>query len=1107
MSDSVNRQGKLPTFVVDVPSSTDEFGAHAQLADVIARVIRNDHRIKTIGVLGGWGSGKSTVVSLVAKALATADRRKGIHSFTYDAWLHQSDPPRRAFLEALLSFLKGRAEFRDLEVSISAWRKKLQDWDSDTRKTTTTVTPTLTGIGKWYILMLALIPIGLKLIGEGSKDAPLSPLESVFAWSLSLAPLIAIVSIYIAWRPLAWPWTKRFWMEHRDPHKNESILSIVANKHVELKDELSSKSPEPTAIEFQDMFRDIMSKVQIGSRQLVVIVDNLDRLPADEALKFWATIRSFFLGASGDADRPDKSHLPTVVVPIDDKAFSRLYGNSETVNSSAMASQSDIITRSYIEKTFDLVFHVPPPVLSRWHLYLRQRLTQVFGDEMQGNWPHAIGTVYEDWLGRQKLQPAPRSINSFVNNIAVRWVQAAGENIHIGVLAYFVIEQDRIAQDIYAAVKEPNPLLESFDPDWTLSVAALHFGVRIEDANELFMEAPLRSAIASRDSSRFTELASVPGFDRYFFRVLDAAAQTDEPFSAYSAANLLRVIPDPSAGWVPAAWRKIRSIAISTMPTNPFGAGDSDGLQSMFDSCDQAEKKLFIRSFANSLQNLPNSIVELGKGEPFLEAARITIEQAGEALVDNFEIEISGGEGPYATVLQHHVADAVIKGLVPTGRDFQGLIPYLAAQFGEAMSGFATIKVAAAVAVHDKGDLDWDPLTSKAEEALKSGQLLRVSQGAAYFERLFPRVVSIQNRVGTLVSEGGVQGAFDTSWSGDSEESLASVSALILAGNGALQASAGTDWDAKLAQFSELPLLIDAALARMKRPISYAWLASRGQARKVELPLLRQLAARLIERDADIPEGAAGILSEVPAYMAIIPEALQSMFWGNASALPEFWQQLNDRPDGEAIPVLHALIDSEINKALLGKALKSRLHAAPVERWDAAIRSGEEPMALTDALKSLRNSTVTVGPNAYAQLRTLIGTLMETDDKHLRRRWFRVAARLTAAERKTLFTTLRDRLVTGAEVSNLPGLLTIGGAALINDGEFAKKAEPAVLHLTFPLLGSPEGRVWLLEQKDDVRGWLGAVTRETVDTFNSQLSRLAEQGESGASELAAEFNR
>ena len=52
----------MPNFIVDLPARTDQMAAHDRIAEAIARTVRA-RQVEIIGVLGDWGSGKSTVIS------------------------------------------------------------------------------------------------------------------------------------------------------------------------------------------------------------------------------------------------------------------------------------------------------------------------------------------------------------------------------------------------------------------------------------------------------------------------------------------------------------------------------------------------------------------------------------------------------------------------------------------------------------------------------------------------------------------------------------------------------------------------------------------------------------------------------------------------------------------------------------------------------------------------------------------------------------------------------------------------------------------------------------------------------------------------------------
>lgn len=91
----------------DSPAQTDAFGSHERLASAIAELISSDTGGKSIALTGSWGSGKSTVITLLKSKLEAYAR-----VFVFDAWAHEGDPLRRAFLERLIDFTESWAPNR-----------------------------------------------------------------------------------------------------------------------------------------------------------------------------------------------------------------------------------------------------------------------------------------------------------------------------------------------------------------------------------------------------------------------------------------------------------------------------------------------------------------------------------------------------------------------------------------------------------------------------------------------------------------------------------------------------------------------------------------------------------------------------------------------------------------------------------------------------------------------------------------------------------------------------------------------------------------------------------------------------------------------------------
>lgn len=100
----------LRNFVIDkernLMLSNDLLGTKCyvtQLVDTIQNI--PNKQSCTIGLYGGWGSGKSTIIE-TAKQQLESDLRKKYKVVVYDAWKYSGDSFRRTFLLHMQSALK-----------------------------------------------------------------------------------------------------------------------------------------------------------------------------------------------------------------------------------------------------------------------------------------------------------------------------------------------------------------------------------------------------------------------------------------------------------------------------------------------------------------------------------------------------------------------------------------------------------------------------------------------------------------------------------------------------------------------------------------------------------------------------------------------------------------------------------------------------------------------------------------------------------------------------------------------------------------------------------------------------------------------------------------
>ena len=149
-----NKEITYPRFLDNKPCGEDLFEgkSHKKISENIANIISKDS-VKTIGIDGGWGSGKSNMVNLIKSEL---DNKK-YHFFIYDAWGCQTDFQRRSILENLTGFLIDEKHILKKEK----WEGRLLQLLSRKRSINSKIVKELSAISKVGAILAILSPVFL----------------------------------------------------------------------------------------------------------------------------------------------------------------------------------------------------------------------------------------------------------------------------------------------------------------------------------------------------------------------------------------------------------------------------------------------------------------------------------------------------------------------------------------------------------------------------------------------------------------------------------------------------------------------------------------------------------------------------------------------------------------------------------------------------------------------------------------------------------------------------------------------------------------------------------------------------------------------------------
>lgn len=1095
-------------FIRDVAEPNDFFGTHAPVAEAIAEVIRTNEDIKVIGLLGPWGSGKSTVVKILKEQLNSQEKAFA-RVFTYDAWLHQSDPPRRSFLEALLHFL-----VEEKLTEEDDWSEKLDVLNRRVEDTVTTTTPRLTFPGTIMVLSLLLIPLGAKYANlEWYKAAFNNPVVGGAKWIFYLglacfmAPALIAGIFYMAWRPTRKVFSQKFWTRanltrHRKPHQDESILSFFMNRETKTNYNKIIKEPEPTAMEFQDAFREAMEIVAKSQSQLIIVVDNLDRLPETEAIAMWSTIRSFFLGGDKGFRSRKSRHEPVVILPIAEDAIQRIYGES-----------APGLAKSFMEKTFDLTFFVNRPVLTKWTDYLRHQMEHVFRSEMDISWPFITSRFYERYSATSGLSTiTPRGINTLVNSIATRWLQWKGA-IAFETIAYYCTFREAIERNIIAACASPLAPIGEYDPDWQNSIAAMYYGVQPQEASEVLLDQPLKKAILDGDASAFGSMATIPSVHLVLHRVIEGFNSEPhfDPKVLFNAATLMGEVDH--TGTLPEAtrqtWLLLRSAMARLSPLVAFPGNGASALLNLLKSAPAAKRASFLDLALTVLQDVTeegsNAVDFAELYVHFLEGAASVI--GGPDKLPN-QILVPGDSATFSDVASRCEGSPAISKRLRTAVTSLEITKFVSDIVNKPLPPSVGDGIVMALA-NSGQTIDWSKDIERISTVIRAPLTNTASLSTALLV-LGLHTAQVGNKSSTITGlSADLVNRLNEAYSQKQDLVIARSIVLLVYIGTPFTIPDANGWTNLLSDNSTLFDEIDRCLTLFSgnRLSPLTLLVS---AQKVS-PDLRDFASNVAVRRV----GARNIgprinvkdaIEHLAAYQELLPtDELKSSFIVQLSSYETFWDVLHSSPlDGNAARLYGALLSSEETTEKAGDDLQHRLQEEPSDTWETAIISGSKILGLATQLKQARSDSFEIG-QAFSVLDKTAPQMIDNGGVHIIRRWFSAVDLVGNDDRITLFKNLRDRVNSGIPSDILGELIFVGGEPLLVGGAFSERPDDSVRHVVLPLLADPENAVRLRSVKAIVGGWISNCADSTRKVVIKQLKSLSSSSSPVLTELGADL--
>lgn len=537
-------------FLSDDPSAEDFFGSRKPIADALVDIITQTPGGKTIGLAGPWGSGKSSLIRLVESKLAAASAGgRDFEVFTFDAWAHEGDPLRRVFLERLERRLTNLGWVVDAKISDALeCRTTLAVKEEGVR---------LSRAGGYFAVALVVSAAYLGFLGvAGSLLNDAFVLYSAIA-AASLVPVVLLLAYLQDGEKPREGATEDYAQE--EPRKaGKDLFGLLLNKPTTVATTETRTTPDPTSVDFEQLFHDLLTKALADeSRSLVLVVDNLDRIEPDDALSVWSTMRTFFESEERSDGRGYLRRL-WLVVPFARRSMNNLLGGSRT---SAPAA---------LEKVFDFVLEVPPPISSGWRKYFLDQLSKALPEHAESPDLHTIFRLYQLFQEEDQWASTPRAAKRFANKLVAThhiWVH----RIPLVLQALYVLLDGKPVD-----FADPEALSQAVrylvGDDWQAQLAALTYGLEPAEALQVVVEPRIAEALERGDAVALQELNVLPDFPGLLEQVLVEASiswMKARPLTLFIAASAIEETGvEGDEGVSAAIWRRLTRVAAEVRDWN-----------------------------------------------------------------------------------------------------------------------------------------------------------------------------------------------------------------------------------------------------------------------------------------------------------------------------------------------------------------------------------------------------------------------------------------------------------------------------------------------------------------------------------------------------------
>lgn len=495
-NDFLDKQYK---FQLEQPEEQDLFQGkgHENAANGIYNVLVKNKNVHIIGVEGGLGAGKSTVIKILENKLD-----KEVYSFVYfDADRYQHSSTKAAFVKVFYNELKCIVKSDRYEDINKAKNEALGNHLNYTKSTNS-------NISLYVIAFLATVFLSLRNLKE-SIEIILTAIPNIFN-NEGFFNLTDFITVLCFLSPLTL--IPAMWWSNKGKKENEKITlgNILKRNSKDSVDEVLEVSREVGSFELKKAFESFSEAIP-ADKTLILVIDNIDRVDQDKAKEVWSDL-DVFTSLSNERVK--------IILP---------YSEAHLANS---ISESSIEGKEYISKRLPVVFRAPPIVSAGWR------------EQFYSYWDETLGGVQDkescaeliDIWRERSYQVTPRMLKKHVNDIACTLESNVLKVSALSCSAYHLAQKHNISIEKLLStndedVKENNHVMQlkatrrvlnsSLNiEEWSTQIMCIYYQTSEDIAKSELLVEPISQAISLYDAKKILDLSDVYGFSLFFNRAI-----------------------------------------------------------------------------------------------------------------------------------------------------------------------------------------------------------------------------------------------------------------------------------------------------------------------------------------------------------------------------------------------------------------------------------------------------------------------------------------------------------------------------------------------------------------------------------------------------------